>query len=514
MSALQQVRRSPLEGLYRLFKSAFGEVWTQNMGKAGIILLVILIIVSVYTVMVMPANFDSVWNNRKEWDTNPFVAPPEWVRFFGFPVARHAVIELNKPVESRVYLEPLIIDDIQLFGFIQRFSAEYVLDSDAYPQSVLVRFVETRFDNISIRGRFIEPQVVIYIFIERPDGSVILMNNPETFTLRNLAGKDIRLDQDVAASWIEKKLGVPQDIAKQVINFYLFGSVIGENYYTEPLQGVYRIDIIASYLAPGVDPRDLRVVMESKGLGIREITVIVKGSAYGLAGTDDAGRDLFLGLLYGFPVALLIGIFAAVSAVLIGMIAGVISGYYGGLVDDAIQRTVDIIGNIPLLPILILIGVIVQEWDISAWERLFIIIAFLVVFSWGGLAIIIRSMTLSIKAEPYIEAAKALGASNIRIIFKHVIPQLIPYMMASLVFSVPGAILAEAGLSVIGVRHGLPTWGSILAEARAYIGAGGSYGVWWWIFPPGILIGITALTFVLLGLAAETIVEPRLRRRV
>ncbi len=512
--SMYQLKRSPLDPIYRAFKGAFGEVWAQNMGKAGLILLVFLVAISIYTTIVMPSNFDSVWNNRKEWDTNPFVAPPEWIRFFGFPVARHAIIELDRPVESKVYLEPFFIDDIQLFGYIQRFSATYVLDSDAYPQSILVRFAEVGYGTITIRGRMVEPQIVVYVFLNRPDGSQILINAPETLTLKSLAGKDIRLDQDTAAAWIERKLNVPQDVAKKVINFYLFGEVVGENFYTRPLQGAYSIDIVISYLAPGVDPRDLKTIMESKGLGAREITIIVKGSAYGLAGTDDAGRDLFLGLLYGFPVALLIGIFAAVSAVLIGMIAGVISGYYGGVVDDAIQRTVDIIGNIPLLPILILIGVIVQEWNVSAWERLFIIIAFLVVFSWGGLAIIIRSMTLSIKAEPYIEAARALGASNVRIIFRHIIPQLVPYMMASLVFSVPGAILAEAGLSVIGVRHGLPTWGSILAEARAYIGAGGSYGVWWWIFPPGILIGITALTFVLLGLAAETIVEPRLRRRM
>ncbi|HID40655.1 MAG TPA: ABC transporter permease, partial [Pyrodictium sp.] len=176
-------------------------------------------------------------------------------------------------------------------------------------------------------------------------------------------------------------------------------------------------------------------------------------------------------------------------------------------------RTVDVLGNIPLLPVLVLLGVTLQELDVSPWTRLFVIIGFLVIFGWGGMAIIVRSMTLSIKSEPYIDAAKAIGASDRRIIFKHILPQIVPYAMANLVFSVPGAILVEAGLSVLGIRHGLPTWGSILADARDYIGAGGSYGVWWWILPPGILIGITSLAFVFLGLALETVVEPRLKRR-
>ncbi|MEM0377912.1 MAG: ABC transporter permease subunit, partial [Thermosphaera sp.] len=116
-------------------------------------------------------------------------------------------------------------------------------------------------------------------------------------------------------------------------------------------------------------------------------------------------------------------------------------------------------------------------------------------------------MTLSIKEEPYIDAAKALGASNSRIIFKHIFPQVAMYASASLVASVPGAILSEAGLSVLGIRHGWPTWGAILSRARDT----GRYDIWWWILPPGIMLSLTSLAFILLGLAVEKIVEPRLR---
>ncbi|MGC9010501.1 MAG: ABC transporter permease, partial [Sulfolobales archaeon] len=234
-------------------------------------------------------------------------------------------------------------------------------------------------------------------------------------------------------------------------------------------------------------------------------------------GTDYLGRDLALGLLYGFPIALAIGFSVAVLSTIIGVLAGIISGYYGGLVDEGIQRTVDILGNIPLLPILVLIAsavqtasfiVSIQDPVTKGWVLLSIILVILVIFGWPGLAIVIRSFTLSIKGEAYVEAAKALGASNTRIMFKHILPQITPYILANLVLSVPGAIVTEAGLAILGISHGLPTWGGILADARTK----GYITYWWWIFPPGILITITSMTFIFLGLALETYAEPRLRR--
>ncbi|HDN75890.1 MAG TPA: ABC transporter permease, partial [Acidilobales archaeon] len=233
-------------------------------------------------------------------------------------------------------------------------------------------------------------------------------------------------------------------------------------------------------------------------------SIIVVGNCYGLMGTDVRGRDIAQALLYGFPVALAVGFITAVASTLIGLFVGSISAYYGGLVDEFLQRLIDVLGNIPLLPFLILLV------SITPVElRLQVIMIVLIVFYWGGLAIVVRSMTLSIKEEPYVEAAKAIGASNARILLRHIIPQIVPYAVASLVFSVPSAILAEAGLSVLGLEHGWPTWGKVLAAARLT----GRYDAWWWIIPPGILLALTSLTFVLLGMAIEVIVEPRLRTR-
>ena len=270
---------------------------------------------------------------------------------------------------------------------------------------------------------------------------------------------------------------------------------------TQPLTGSYVAQVIVSYSTEAPLTR-------LPGLPVSSVRIIFKGSAYGLLGTDDIGRDLAVILYYGFPVAMAIGLTAAIATTLIGLVLGVISGYYGGYVDEAIQRTVDVIGNIPLLPILILLGQIAELVFVNnPFMILMTIIVVLIVFGWGGLAITIRTMTLSIKEEPYIEAALALGASNNRVIMKHILPQVAVYGVASMVFSVPSAILTEAGLSVLGIRSGYPTWGAVLSRARD----SNRYDVWWWIVPPGLLISITSLAFVLVGLAIEKMVEPRLR---
>jgi len=272
------------------------------------------------------------------------------------------------------------------------------------------------------------------------------------------------------------------------------------------LTGTYRFEVNITYSGVTTLPANPSGLVDS-------VKFTVKGTAKGILGTINNGADLATLLYYGFPVALLIGLVASVASTLIGVVAGIVSGYYGGWIDEVIQRTVDVLNNIPFLPLMIIVGSMAQRMLPPTANRSFYIImiyvTILVIFSWTGLAIVVRSMTLSIKEEAYIEAARAMGASNRRIIFYHIFPQVMMYAVATLVYNVPSAILTEAGLSVLGLKHGWPTWGAVLAEARAAGLAG--YSAWWWILPPGLLLSLTSLTFVLLGLAVEKIVEPRLR---
>lgn len=265
----------------------------------------------------------------------------------------------------------------------------------------------------------------------------------------------------------------------------------------EILKGTYKVEFL---FLLRIKPNDVGKV----NITVTPVRARVMG-AYGLLGTDKDARDLWSAITYGVRWALLIGLITAFAAVMIGVIYGMTSGYIGGLADVAMQRIAQVIYSLPVLPLLILLAYFVSR---SIW----ILIALLIAFGWVGLQFTVRSMVLQIREQPYIEAAKALGASNIRILFKYVFPQLLPYAFASMALSVPGAILTEAGLSFLGLGDPeLVTWGKILNEANR--GGAVLANAWWWILPPGLMIAVTALTFVMIGMALEKIVEPRLRTR-
>jgi len=220
-------------------------------------------------------------------------------------------------------------------------------------------------------------------------------------------------------------------------------------------------------------------------------------------GTDALGRDLAVGLLFGFPVALTIGLVTSLLSTTIGTFMGILSGFMGGKIDIIIQRFSDIWSNIPLLPILIFLIFILGQ-------RLWLVVVILVLFGWPGLAIVVRSMVLQIRSGQLVEATQALGASRKRIMFRHILFQIAPFVFAQMIFFTPAAILAEAGLSFLGLGDpSIPTWGQILESGFR---TGAVYlGYWWWVMPPGLLIVFTAMTFVLLTLGLEPVINPRLR---
>jgi peptide/nickel transport system permease protein len=156
------------------------------------------------------------------------------------------------------------------------------------------------------------------------------------------------------------------------------------------------------------------------------------------------------------------------------------------------------------LPLLILLS-------ITYGRNIFLIIGFLLIFSWMGTAKVIRSIALQTRNFQYVEAAKLMGQSDLRVIFKHIIPQLLPLTFASIAIAVPAAILTEAALSFLGLGDpSLPTWGQILHDANTADAA--SRGIWWWIVPPGLIIALTALAFFLIGNTLDSIANP-LRNR-
>jgi peptide/nickel transport system permease protein len=270
---------------------------------------------------------------------------------------------------------------------------------------------------------------------------------------------------------------------------YLFGNP-DDTGGVAPVQGDYAME--------------LRVAVADAADDITEVGTVIGGSVYGLLGTDTGGRDLAEGLLFGLPIALAIGIAAALVSTAIGTGLGLLSGYKGGKTDLVIQRAADIVNNVPLLPLLIFMVFILGS-------QLWLIMLVLVAFSWPGLTITVRSMILGLDGSQEVEAARALGAPTRHVLMRHILPHTLPFVVTTLIFSVPAAVLAEAGLSFIGLGDpSLPTWGQVLEQGYR---TGAVYlGYWWWVVPPGLLIILTAVTFMLLAIALEPIVQPRLRR--
>jgi peptide/nickel transport system permease protein len=224
-----------------------------------------------------------------------------------------------------------------------------------------------------------------------------------------------------------------------------------------------------------------------------------------LLGTDHRGRDASTLFIRGIRISLIVGIAATLIATLLGLSLGLLSGYAGGLTDTLIMRVVDVLLSIPTLPILMIVA---GMWGKGLWNLVIV----LSVFSWMGTARTVRSMTLSLRDAPWVEGLRALGAKRNYILFRHLIPEALPLLLANVALGVPGAILAEAGLAFLGLSDPrIPSWGRMLHEAYTF-GAFTS-GAWWVILPPGLGISLICLLFMSIGRKLEERADPRLRQK-
>ncbi len=222
-------------------------------------------------------------------------------------------------------------------------------------------------------------------------------------------------------------------------------------------------------------------------------------------GTDYFGRDLLSQLLEGSKWALIVGTSAAAASVVLGTVVGLLSGYYRGIVDTLLQRTADVMMALPAFAIIVVIGSALR--GISIWN----IVILIAILGWPGTSKVIRSQVLSLRERPFVDSARVSGAGNVRIIFRHIAPNVLPLSFLYMAFGVTGAILMEAALSFIGM--GDPTtvsWGMMLHWCRA---SGYAYQAPFWMIPPGVCITLLALAFYLIGVGTEQIINPRLRKR-
>ena len=305
-------------------------------------------------------------------------------------------------------------------------------------------------------------------------------------------------------------------------NAFLVWKTPEKEYVLEDLSGYYDIIVdldardITFKVNLGIKPFEnaLNILFPSKGeyqillrsdipMASTDLTLRLEGGKYGLLGTDQRGRDVLSLFLTGIRVSLIIGVSATLIASLIGLSLGMISGYMGGITDALIMRGVDVLLSIPILPILMALAAI---WGKGLWQLVLI----LSLFSWMGTARTVRSMTLSLRESCYIEGLKALGARSSYIIFRHLLPETLPLLLANIALGVPGAILAEASISFLGLSDPrVISWGRMLHEAHSF--GAFSNGAWWLLIPPGFGIALLCLIFLDIGKYLEELVDPRLR---
>lgn len=227
-------------------------------------------------------------------------------------------------------------------------------------------------------------------------------------------------------------------------------------------------------------------------------------------GTDTVGRDVLTRLMYAGRISLTVGVVAVVVEVIIGSILGAVAGFYGGVVDSIIMRIVDIFMCFPFLPLLIMLGALMSDLKVKPEYRMFVVMFIIGILSWPGLCRIVRGQILSLREQEFMQAAEALGLSDKRRMFKHLLPNTFASIIVSATLGIGGAILTESGLSFLGlgVTPPTPSWGTMVQVVNdMYILESQP---WLWI-PPGVCIFLTVMSINLFGDGLRDALDPKLK---
>lgn len=229
-----------------------------------------------------------------------------------------------------------------------------------------------------------------------------------------------------------------------------------------------------------------------------------------LLGTDINGRDVFSRILFGGRISMTIGFLALFVLFPIGLLYGGIAGYFGGRTDSLMMRFAEAVMSVPGFYLLIILASVLPA-GMTSIQRFILIVVILAMIGWAGFARVVRGMVLSVKNQEFVQAAKSIGASHLRIIIKHILPQTTSFVIVAMTLSVPSYILSESGLSFLGLGIQQPdaSWGNMLKEAQEYTNI--IYRPW--LLTPGFLIFIAVLSFNLIGDAVRDILDPQSKVR-
>lgn len=258
--------------------------------------------------------------------------------------------------------------------------------------------------------------------------------------------------------------------------------------------------VLVTLLAPLIaDVDDLRAVNTTDN------PVWAPPSDFAPLGTDSLGRPVYDQLVYGSRISLLVGVAATLIAIVIGTVVGVLAGFFGGWLDSVLARLSEWFLVIPFIPLAIVLAAILGP----SLRNIIVVIG---ITSWPTTALLIRAQVLSVKQRLYVDRSRALGASGRHVMGRHILPNVMPLVIANATLTVPIAILSETTLAFLGLGDPLQvSWGQMLDEAFS----AGALGreAWWWYLPPGLCVIAVVLAFTLVGRALEGILDPRLRER-
>jgi len=265
------------------------------------------------------------------------------------------------------------------------------------------------------------------------------------------------------------------------------------------LLAIFALMALASAIPPWVNP------MYHPMTGVDpEISYSTGPSLRHWLGTDYIGRDIFSQLLAGARIAFMVGISSALISILFGTTIGMVAGYAGGRTDAALMRLADIVMVMPTLLVVLILSALFGQLNI--W----VIVLMIALFRWPAVARVIRSQTLSLRHRPFIEAAWVAGASHLRILFRHILPNVMPLALLYMTFRVTSAIIIEAALAFLGFGDpGTVSWGMMLQWVWK---TGHMFQAPYWLLPPGICISLITLAFYMTGRAMDDVLDPRLRK--
>jgi peptide/nickel transport system permease protein len=455
------------------FKPIVREIERFPSAVFGLIVILLLVCGSLYAVIAFPYNqLGNLWYIKTLSGKTyvPKLAQPVWINWFRRDkLPPSLIIDSHDAVVSKTTRPGL--NGINEITITYTISYPYA----AFPQNIVIYF----------DPKYAVKRPFALLTWTTPDGREITIGRTSTPTskyydfLENINAKRILSQNDRWRNWFVSYGNNPTPS----INLLFADPAVDKPIV---LQGTYKLRIDGLTFEQGAD---------------LDAQFVLLGQVYGVAGTDNMRRDLLVPLLWGMPFALLIGLLGACVTTILSMTLAAMAAWFGGWLDNLTQRLVE--ANM-ILPV-IAIGVLIYSYfNMSIWTFLGIVVI-LNVFASPTKSF--RAAFLQIKTAPYIEAAKAYGASNGRIIFQYLVPRILPMLVPQLVTLIPSYVFLEATLGIFNVKSDYPTWGRIIYEA---LRNGSQYGSSYWVLEPMSLLLLTGLAFAMLGFALERILNPRM----